>query len=148
LPTYPAKLIDGEPAFDVPLSEILGQIKHGGALRVLSPVEYITDQQRKWYKGVCLPWLVKHDENQESTAWWDMEVKKRCDGLNLLKIEYRVWADGTITSRLTTKDVGKKKMTAFIEEILAKSVEMNWGIAPPDKELRKEQGRADLVAVQ
>ena len=123
--------------FEKPLKEILSELKPGGAIDILDPVKYVTAQQRKWYKGICLPWLVKHDENRESKAWWDMEVKKQCDGLNLLKMEYKEWFDGSVTARLTTKDVGKKKMTAFIEEILAMSVEKGWGIAPPDKDLRK-----------
>lgn len=135
--TYEPKLIiDGLPTFEIPLDDILRQVKLGGALRILSPLEYHTDRQRRWYKGVALPWLVKHDENRESTAWWDREVKRLCDGLNLLKVQYIMLADGDIISRLTTVDVGKKKMTMFINEILAKSVEKNWGLAPPDAELR------------
>ncbi len=137
---YEAKIIDGQPAFEVPLTEILSEVKHGGALKVLSPLEYHTDRQRRWYRGVCLPWLAKHDENRESIAWWDMEVKRLCDGLNLLKKEIYIIEsiDGQKIpiGRLTIKDVGKKNMTAFIEEILAKSVERNWGVAPPDPELR------------
>lgn len=132
----PKLIIDGLPTFEVPLDDILRQVKLGGALRILTPLEYHTDRQRRWYKGVCLPWLVKHDENRESTAWWDREVKRFCDGLNLLKAQYIMLADGEIISRLTIVDVGKKKMTMFINEILAKSVEKNWGLAPPDEELR------------
>jgi hypothetical protein len=138
--TYQVTSVGGMMTFEKPLKEILAELKPGGGIKILDPVEFVTDRQRRWYKGVCLPWLVKHEvinKNQESTAWWDMEVKKRCDGLNLLKLEYKEWFDGTVTSRLTTKDVGKKKMTAFIEEILAMSVEKNWGLAPPDKDLRK-----------
>lgn len=138
MPTYRCKMIEGQPAFDFPISEILSQLRHGGGLKILSPVDYVTDQQRRWYKGVCLPWLMKHDENRESKDWWDTEVKRHCDGLHLLKVEYMQWADGSVTSRLTTKDVGVKKMTQFVEEILAKSVEKNWGLAPPEKELRKK----------
>ena len=80
-------IIDGQPTFEVPLGKILNEIKLGGALEVLSPLEYHTARQRKWYKGVCLPWLVKNDENKESTSWWDDEVKKRCHGLKYLKKE-------------------------------------------------------------
>ncbi len=134
--TYVAKIIDGQLAFRVPLDEILSQVQHGGALKVLSPLEYHTDQQRKWYKGVCLPWLEKNDENKESTAWWDWNVKRLCDGLNLLKKDIFMFSDGNSVGRLTTKGVSKKNMTAFIKEILAKSVELNWGVAPPDPELR------------
>lgn len=130
------EIIDGQPTFKVLLDEILGQLEYGGALRVLTPLEHHTDRQRRWYRGVCLPWLAEHDENRESIAWWDREVKRLCDGLNLLKKEILLDEDGTSVGRLTIKEVGKRNMTAFINEILAKSVEKNWGIAPPDKELR------------
>lgn len=120
------------------MSEILGKLKHGGGLKVLTPVEYITDQQRKWYKGVCLPWLMKHDENQESMEWWDTQVKRQCNGLGLLKKDIFFLDALNSVGRLTTKGVGVKKMTEFIEEILAVSVTKNWGIAPPDKELRRK----------
>lgn len=132
----PKLIIDGVPTFEIPLDDILRQVKLGGALRILSPLEYHTDRQRRWYKGICLPWLVKHDENRESTAWWDREVKRLCDGLNLLKVQHILLDDGSVVARLTIVDVGKKNMTAFINEILAKSVELNWGVAPPDEELR------------
>lgn len=138
MPTYEViSMIDGQPTFEKPLDEILAQLKQGGALKTLSPLEHHTDRQRRWYRGICLPWLVKHDENKESIAWWDREVKRFCDGLNLLKKEILLDEDGTSVGRLTIKEVGKKNMTAFINEILAKSVEKNWGVAPPDKELRK-----------
>ena len=137
---YEARFIDDQPSFKVPLSEILSGLKPGGALEVLSPLEYHTARQRRWYKGVCLPWLVKHDENKESIGWWDDEVKRLCKGLELLKKEVyfieSVKGQKIPIGRLTTKGVGKKKMTAFIEEILAKSVEMNWGVAAPAPELR------------
>ncbi len=132
----PKVIVDGLPSFEVPWDDILRQVKLGGALKVMTPLEYHTDRQRRWYKGIALPWLVKHDENRESTAWWDREVKRLCDGLNLLKVQYILVDDDESISRLTIVDVGKKNMTAFINEILAKSVEKNWGLAPPDEELR------------
>lgn len=135
------QMVDGQPCFEKPLDAILGELKAGGGIKLLDPVDYITDRQRRWYKGVCLPWLAKHDENQESTYWWDDEVKRLCSGLALLKkdIYFMQGVDGQKIpiGRLTTSGVGKRNMTQFIEEILAKSVEMNWGIAPPDPELRK-----------
>jgi hypothetical protein len=136
------QIIDGLPTFKVPLNEILEQVEHGGAIRIMTPLEYHTDRQRRWYRGICLPWLVEHDENKESVAWWDQEVKRLCDGLNLLKKEVFIIEsiDGQKIpiGRLSIKDVGKRNMTAFIEEILAMSVTMNWGISPPDKDLRRK----------
>lgn len=137
MPTYQKKRIGDQFGFEKPIEDIAAEVPEGGALKILDPVEYITDRQRRWYKGTALTHLVKHDENKNSKAWWDMRVKKLCDGLNLLKIEYKEWFDGTVTARLTTKDVGKKNMTQFIKEILAMSVEKNWGLVDPDPKLRK-----------
>ena len=139
--TYQVKSVSGIMTFEKPLKEILSELKPGGGIKILDPVEYVTDRQRRWYKGVALPWLAKHDENQESTYWWDDEVKRLCSGLALLKqdIYFMQGVDGQKIpiGRLTTSGVGKRNMTAFIEEILAKSVEKGWGVAPPDKDLRK-----------
>jgi hypothetical protein len=136
--TYQVKdIIDGQPTFEKPLQEILKDCKRGGAIQILDAVEYITDQQRRWYKGICLPHLAKYDENQESVEFWDTEVKKKCGGLMFLKKEIFITEDGLPIGRLTTKGVGKANMTAFIKEILAKSVQYNWGITPPDREFIK-----------
>ena len=139
---YPVKLIlESGPTFEKPLNEILSEIEYGGALKVLSPLEYITDRQRRWYKGVCIRDLVKNDENGESAGWWDTEVKKHCNGLALLKKEIFFIDDGSGgrigIGRLTTRGVGKRKMTAFIEEILSQSMVKGWNIGPPDPDLRK-----------
>jgi len=142
MPTYQVKsMIDGLPTFEKPLQEILKDCKVGGAIQILDAADYITDQQRRWYKGVCLPHLAKNDENQESVEYWDTEVKKLCKGLAYLNKEIFFLEDNMGSKygigRLTTKGVGKYNMTAFIKEILAASVKYNWGISPPDIELRK-----------
>jgi len=123
------QIVNEQPCFSKPLKDILADLKIGGAIKILSPLEYITDRQRRYYKGVVLPALVKNDENGETLGWWDTEVKKQCNGLALLKKEIFYLDDGTAVGRLTTKGVGKKNMTAFIEEILSK-------VTPPDPNLR------------
>ena len=46
MPTHRVKaMIDGEPTFKKPLKEILAELTVGGALKTLSPLEYITDRQ-------------------------------------------------------------------------------------------------------
>jgi len=145
MPTYPVIGIkNGEPFFEKPIEEILSEVKFGGALRTLTPLEFITDRQRRWYKGVCLRDLVKNDENGETKAWWDLEVKSKCNGLAYLKkegLDFELKLGDEVTrvtiGRLTTKDVGKRNMSAFIEEILSKSMEKGWNIPPPDPDLRK-----------
>lgn len=145
MPTYPVKGIkNGEPFFEKPIKEILDEVKFGGALRTLTPLEFHTDRQRRWYKGVCLRDLVKNDENGETKAWWDLEVKSKCNGLAYLKkegIDFELKLGDEVArvtiGRLTTKEVGKKNMTLFIEEILSQSIARGWNIAPPDPDLRK-----------
>jgi len=147
MPTYRVKdIIDGQPTFEVPLDEILSTLKHGGALKVLDPNDYITERQRAWYKGVCIRQLAQNDENGETEAWWDDYVKRECKGLALLKKEAMV-ADVTISGqtvqvtygRLTTKGVGKRNMTNFIEEILSEAMHRGWPVSAPDPELRRKQ---------
>jgi hypothetical protein len=153
MPTYEVKsMINDQPSYEKPIPEILAEVKwmllagkHRGVFEFgnKSQAEYISDKQRKWYKGICLPWLAKHDDNRESTYWWDDEVKRLCSGLALLKpdIFFMQGVDGRKIpiGRLTTSGVGKRNMTQFIEEILAKSVEKGWGVAPPDSDLRSKK---------
>ena len=89
--------------------------------------------------------MVRNDENGETAEWWDTEIKSQCGGLQYLKkegivVELKLGNEITRVTigRLTTKGVGKRNMTAFIEEILAKSIHNGWGISPPDKELRSK----------
>lgn len=141
MPTHEViSLIDGEPTFEIPLKDILAELKVGGALKTLSPLEYITDRQRRWYKGVAIRDLVKNDENGETEGWWDTELKRECNGLALLKKEIFFIDDGSGgrigIGRLTTKGVGKKNMSLYIEEIISKSIVKGWDISPPDPDLR------------
>ena len=127
-------LIDGQPTFEKPLNEILGELVVGGAIKTLTPLEHHTDRQRRWYKGICLRDLVRHDQNGETMGWWDTEVKKECKGLALLKKDIFFIDDAAGgrmgIGRLTTVGVGKKNMTLFIEEILSKSMEKGWNVSP------------------
>ena len=144
MPTHEViSMVDDEPTFKKPLKEILAELEVGGALKTLKSIEYITDRQRRWYKGVCLRDLVENDENGETMGWWDMEIKSKCNGLAYLKkegIDFELKLGDEVTrvtiGRLTTKGVGKKNMTLFIEEILSKSMVEGWDISPPDPDLR------------
>ena len=141
MPTHEViSIIDGEPTFKKQLPEILAELKVGGAIKTLTPLEHITDRQRRWYKGICLPKLAKHDENGETVGWWDVEVKKLCKGLDYLKKEIFFLDDGAGgrfgVGRLTTKGVGKKNMTLFIDEILSQAMQRGWPVGEPDAELR------------
>lgn len=128
------QIIDGQPTFAKPLEEILGELRQGGAIKTLTPVEYHTDQQRKWYRGVCLKGL--WEWSGDTIDEWDLRLKGLCNGNELLKKEAVLFADGNICTRLTIKGVGKRNMTAYIENILSKAIEMDWPVTPPDPELR------------
>ena len=134
--TYSVKsIIDGQPTFEQPLSEIVSTCKSGGAIAVLSPLEYYTDRQRKWYKGICLKGL--SDWSGDTVDEWDLRLKADCNGNELLKKEKISFGAAQYVIRLTIKDVGKRNMTQFIENILSKAIEMDWPVTPPDPDLRK-----------
>ena len=135
---YPVtEMIDGEPCFEKPLGEILAELEEGGELRTLTPLQYHTHRQRKWYKGICLPGL--SDWSGETCEWWDREIKKRCHGAELLNRVTWLSEKGQPVSRLTIVEVGKKKMTAFIKNILSKAVELEWPITEPDPDLSEDK---------
>ena len=132
-------IIDGQPTFEKPLSEIFKDCKKGGAIKILDPLEYITERQRKWYKGICLPYLAKASGDANATEWWDTEVKRRCNGLSLLKKEIffieDIMGNRIPIGRLTTKGVGKRNMRLFIDKILEQK---DWDVPPLNPELRRD----------
>ena len=72
--TYPVKtIVDGEPAFEKPVQMIFSELKLGGAIKILSPAEYITEGQRAWWKGILLPSLSKH--TGDSVLYWETLLK-------------------------------------------------------------------------
>lgn len=136
MPTYQVQsIVEGQPTFEKPLSEILADLKIGGAIKTLSQLEYHTDQQRKWYKGVCLTAL--SDWSGDTKDEWDLKLKALCNGIELLKTETIYLGLSKTCKRLTIIGVGKKNLTQYIENVLSKSVEMDWPVTPPDPELRK-----------
>ena len=66
-------MIDGQPTFEVQLDLILAECKMGGGLKVLSPDEYNTEQQRAWWKGVFLPAVA--DCTGDSEQYWEAKLK-------------------------------------------------------------------------
>jgi len=74
MPVYPVKsIIDGLPTFEKTLTEIVKDMDIGGALNVLEPLEYITYQQIKWFKGVLLTSLSK--DTGDSREYWETVLK-------------------------------------------------------------------------
>lgn len=71
--TYPLRIIDGKRCFPKHITDIALEVPVGGALRVLSPKEYISLQQIKWWKGVLLPALEK--DTGDTVLWWENHLK-------------------------------------------------------------------------
>jgi len=127
--------IDNQPTFNVPLSDILKECKPGGALKVLSPLEYITDQQRKWWKGVLLKELAK--DSGDSVEYWETKLK-----LAVLPDEfapvYVAHGKQVLSIIPSVKKLSKKKMNELIEGSVAKCREYGFEWATlPDEAKRK-----------
>ena len=136
MPIHPVQtFVDNEPTFAKPLKEILAELKVGGALKTLSPLEYITGQQIAWWKGILLPALAK--DSGDSVGYWETKLKLAVlpDDfvpfyIPLGKQIFPIIPSITILS--------KKKMNILIEGAVYKCHE--WGflwVTLPDKELKK-----------
>ena len=140
--TYPViSMVNGEPTFAVTLQSILASLEAGGAIKTLTPLEYHTDRQRRWIKGVCIKRL--SDWSGDTPEEWDLRLKALCGG-DLLKTETLYLGPGTTCKRQTIVGVGKKNLTQYMENILLKSIELDWAdtegnpiVTPPDSDLRK-----------
>lgn len=139
--TYPViDIFDGLPTFEKPLNKILAELKLGGAIKTLSPIEYHTDQQRKWWKGVLLPALAR--DTGDSVEYWENTLKLAVlpDDFRPCKISIGRKMYNSIPS-ITT--LSKKKMSMLIEGSVAHlrdeeiyGDQFLW-VTLPDRELRK-----------
>ena len=136
MPTHEVKsIIDGEPTFEKPLAEILAELKLGGALKTMTPFEYITNQQIAWWKGILLPALAK--DSGDSVGYWETKLKLAVlpDDFAPFYVPLGKQIFPIIPS--ITK-LSKKKMNVLIEGSVDKCQE--WGfvwVTLPDKEKRK-----------
>jgi hypothetical protein len=140
MPSWPILgIIDNEPCLPVPLAEVWASCKAGGAIEILSPVEYHTSRQRGWYRGICLKGL--SDWTGDTVEHWDHALKIECGGdlLNKEAVYLGKMSNGApcVVERLTIVGVGKRNMTAFIERVLEKAIEKDWPVTPPDESLRR-----------
>ena len=104
------------------------------AIKVMNEDEWMTDRQRRWYRGICLKGL--SEWNGDTVDEWDYRLKVECGAeiFTMLKFQYGnmvYWRPESITSK------SKKQMTEFIENILSKAITMDWPVYPPDPDLRK-----------
>jgi hypothetical protein len=137
MPTHEViSMVNDEPTFKKPLKEILAEIKIGGALKVLSPLEYITNQQIAWFKGILLPALA--EDSGDSVGYWETKLK-----LAVLPDDfapYYVPLGKQVFPIIPSITIlSKKKMNILIEGSVDKC--HDWGfvwVTLPDKELRKK----------
>jgi len=129
-------IIDGVPTFKKPLAEILAELKAGGALKTLSPLDYISNQQIAWWKGILLPALAK--DSGDSVGYWETKLK-----LAVLPDEFAAYYVPMgkqifpIIPSITI--LSKKKMNVLIKGSVDKC--HDWGfvwVTEPDKEKRKK----------
>lgn len=127
-------VVDGENTFSERIEDIANSVPVGGALRVLSALDYHTSRQRRWYKGICLRGL--SDWNGETPDEWDLRLKDACNGVELLKKETIYLGNEQTCTRLTIVGVGKRNMTRFIDNILSLATTEDWPVTEPDPDLR------------
>jgi len=130
------QIIDGQPTFETPLNVILAELKVGGALKTLTPLDYITNQQIAWWKGILLPALAK--DSGDSVGYWETKLK-----LAVLPDDFApfyVPMGRQIFPVIPSITIlSKKKMNTLIKGSVDKC--HDWGfvwVTEPDKDLRKK----------
>ena len=128
-------IVDGQPAFDKPLSDLLGQCVPGAALQLLTPDKYISSQQIKWFKGVLLPALSK--DTGDSIEYWETLLKTSVMPDEFMPFYVPIGKQVfPIIPSINTLSI--KKMNQLIEGSVAKCHELGlmW-VTLPDSSLRK-----------
>jgi len=131
---FQGRTVDGTPQTQWPAIHREASKHKNFEIVVLNEDEAITDRQRRWYKGVCLKEL--SGWNGETVDEWDYRLKTECGSeiFKMLEFDYegkKCFRPQSITS------ISKKNMTDFIENILSKSITMDWPVYPPDPDLRR-----------
>lgn len=124
-------IVDGMPTFRLPIMDIIAKCKKGWAVRLLTPAEYISYQQIKWWKGVLLRSLAEDSGN--SMAYWETKLKT-----TVMPDSFRPEVIGDITIMPSVSSLPKSKMSDLIEGSVAQLHE--WGftwVTLPDSSLRK-----------
>ena len=127
--------IDDKPLFPVTLDVIWSYAQRGGALILKSPAEFITEYQRKWWKGVLLPAMSR--ESGEGESVWENRLK-----IEVMPDEFKpetVVVDGhEFTSLPSITTLSKSKMSKLIEGSVAYLHEQGYyWVQLPNPELRR-----------
>ena len=126
-------MIDDQPCFAVPLAQILASCEAGGAIQILSPAQYVTEQQLAWWKGVLVRAVADDTGNSELDQ--ENAFKRAMPELFPPSISY---TDGQRTESFPSiKSLSKKKMSLAVERAVELAHE--WGcpwVTLPDPTLR------------
>jgi hypothetical protein len=126
-------LREGYPLFDGKLSDLLIECKVGSAVQVLSPKEYISSQQIKFWKGILLPELAK---NGDTVDCWENRLK-----LEVMPDEFEpeiIVINGKEYAKIPSiTKLGIKNMNLLIEGAVAKCRGWGFEVTLPDVTLRK-----------
>ncbi len=128
-------IVNGQPTFEKRLQEILAELKMGGAIETLTPLNYITERQRRWWKGVLLPALAK--DSGDSVEYWETKLKLSVLPDDFIPFYVPIGKQVFPIIPSITK-LSLKKMNTLIEGSVQKCHE--WGliwVSLPDKDLRK-----------
>lgn len=136
MPSYITEKVNGEAITDWPAIHAEAAKHHRSMITVESYTEEkeLTDQQRKWWKGVLLPALAK--DTGYTVSFWEHKLK-----LAVMPEEFQPESVdiNSVTFRYipSIKDLSCKKTNQLIEGSVEKLHE--WGfdwVTLPDKELR------------
>lgn len=129
-------IVDDEPSFTVPLSLIWPEFQIGGALVVWSPEDFITERQRRWWKGILLPALVA--DSGDSVACWETRLKLAVLPEKFQPQTYKIDGHEYAIVPSITK-LGKRDMMALIDGSIQYLHEQGFGwVTPPDAALRSK----------
>lgn len=144
--------VDGQSTFGQPVEVIAAGVEHGGGLAQFSADERITEQQRKWFKGVLLPALA--DDTGDSKASLESELKLAVmpdkfapDHITVKTIDSDgnpAYLDLSIVPSITI--LTKKQMGELIEGSVAhlRASGFDW-VTLPDPELRSARYGCDCI---
>ncbi len=128
-------MVDGQPTFKVELPLILAECSVGGAIKILTPDQYHTDQQRNWWKGILLPAL--ENDTGEARQQWEMRLKFAVmpDDFSIQIINVNGLDIASVPS-ITT--LGKRKMSELIDGSIRQLHVWGFGwVEHPDPERRR-----------
>ena len=126
-------VVDGQPLFDKPIQDFFSKCEPGSVIQLLTPDEYISRQQIKWWKGVLLPAISK--DSGDSVEYWETTLK-----LAVMPDEFAPFyvpiGKQVFPVIPSINKLSVKKMNQMIEGAVAKCHEygLTW-VTLPDREL-------------